>query len=89
MDDWKTGVERVVIAAAVVVVGPVVVVDVVVVVVEEVEDGATLVVTAAANVVGVGLESSWSNSNTRPVTPMRAAIRSSRLRFSGPGFPSW
>ena len=89
MDDWKTGVERVVIAAAVVVVGPVVVVDVVVVVVEEVEDGATLVVTATANVVGVGLESSWSNSNIRPVKPMTAAIRSSRLRFSGPGFPSW
>lgn len=90
MDDWKTGDERVVFGAAVVVVGAVVVVvDVVVMVVEEVEDGATVVVTTAANVVGVGLESSWSNSNTRPVTPMTAAIRSSRLRFSGPCFPSW
>ncbi|MET0697527.1 MAG: hypothetical protein ABWZ58_08870 [Acidimicrobiia bacterium] len=90
MDDWKTGDERVVFGAAVVVVGAVVVVvDVVVMVVEEVEDGATVVVTATANVVGVGLESSWSDNNTRPVTPMTAAIRSSRLRFSGPGFPSW
>ncbi len=90
MDDWNTGDERVVVGAAVVVAGAVVVVvDVVVMVVEEVEDGATVVVTAAANVVGVGLESSWSTNNTRPVTPITAAIRSSRLRFSGPGFPSW
>ncbi|HJQ91438.1 MAG TPA: hypothetical protein VJ950_06990 [Acidimicrobiia bacterium] len=89
MDDWKTGDERVVFGAAVVVGAVVVVVDVVVMIVEEVEDGATVVVTAATNVVGVGLESSWSNSNTRPVTPMTAAIRSSPLRFSGPGFPSW
>ena len=90
MDDWKTGDEIVVIGAAAVVAGAVVmVVDVVAMVIEDVEDGATVVVTAAANVVGVGVESSWSNSNTNPVTPMTAAIRSSRLRFSVPGFPSW
>ena len=91
MEDWKIGDERVVVGAAVVVVGAGVAVvgDVVVMVVDEVEDVSSVVVTPAANVVGGGPDSGWSNNNTRPVTPMTAAIRSSRVRFSGPGFPSW
>jgi hypothetical protein len=90
MDDWKTGDERVVFGGSVVVVGAVVVVvRVVGVVVDDVEDVACVVVTTAAMVVAEGPDSRCSNSNTKPVTPMTAAIRSSRVRFSGPGFPSW
>ncbi len=90
MEDWKTGDERVVVGGAVVVVGVglVVGVEVVVMVVDNVDVDASVVVMAAADVVGVGPDSGWSNSNTRPVTPMTAAIRSSRVRFSCPGPPS-
>ena len=90
MDDWKTDDERVVVGAAAVVVGAgvVVVVDVVVTVVEEVEGVGTVVVTAAANVVGDGPESSWSMANSNPATRTKAAVRSSQERFSGPGPPS-
>ncbi len=72
----------------VVVAGAVVVVDVVVVVVEEVEGVATVVVAVEAIVVAAGPDSGWSNSTTKPTKPMTAAMRSSRVRFSGPGPPS-